>query len=95
MDGDLIRRGAVLERMDEVMGTSDCPTEDMIDAAKNALAVDAAQVVRCRECVYFKTDDSGKTYCQIWDAFWDANGFCYAGARMDAQTDGQTGEGER
>lgn len=52
-----------------------------------APAVDAVEVVRCRECQYCDTSSFGGRYCSLWDvddyeeAFVEDDDFCSKGER--------------
>lgn len=48
-----------------------CPGDDMINLAEDSCAVDAVQVVRCKDCIYFKErhvltpDGQEKSYAEM------------------------------
>ena len=68
--------------------------EDWCKLIKNAPAVDAVEVVRCRECIhrgtdectmiqedYYYDDDDGSDY--VMRDYTEDDGFCHKGAKMD------------
>ena len=82
---DLIRRSDVIAKLKEEnerghlapwVGT------DVYSAVRAIPAVDAVEVVRCRECgnwhenVHDRGDDS---YCELWNAEMKADGYCVYG----------------
>ena len=54
----------------------------------NVPAVDAVEVVRCKDCEF--ATDIGTDYliCGGWGFRTDHNGFCYRGAKKDGDADG-------
>ena len=88
MQGDLISRSAVLDKMGKFPlcfaygdGVKDC-----WDVVTNAPAVDAVPVVRCKECEYTDTEvglPDGALYCNEWNSVVRSHWYCCRGARMD------------
>lgn len=62
------------------------PLRDVNESIKKAKTVDAAPIVRCEDCLFWK---SGKNECESWE--WckilntdmPPNGFCHLGDRKD------------
>jgi len=104
MENDLIRRSdAINEVRDNPFKMSMCASKEdcerMNFAAKlieNRLAsipaVDAVEVVRCRECKYYDMidrDDVVKA-CLYWKSFMSKDGYCSIGERReDGDGDGE------
>ena len=62
-------------------------TEDFLEYIDNEPTVDAVEVVRCKDCKWWETDEVFK--CVAYDAFWVANpdDYCPWGERKeDAET---------
>jgi hypothetical protein len=83
MSGDLIGRKALIEF---ARNHKDC----MVDANDIARfpAVDAVEVVRCKQCIFrFYSDSSNSYYCKKWDvddyeeAFVEEYDFCSKGKK--------------
>ena len=53
-----------------------------------APTVDAVEVVRCKECKKAGNKCYGYVFCDAIRAVMPENGFCYAGAKMDAEVEG-------
>ena len=45
----------------------------------NAPTVDAVEVIRCKKCVCFRTDEKGITYCASMGVEMQPNDFCSYG----------------
>lgn len=110
MNGDLISREAVLDKLrkfgrmvqrDTIMDFETRLTSitifDCINIVKESPAVDAVEVVRCKDCVY-RGDESECPMC--WTEWFDDpfdgmesvtrdnttdDGFCHCGAKMDKE----------
>lgn len=88
MNNDLILRSALLELAhNHVGGTVDCN-----DIARFP-AVDAVEVVRCRDCKHWGTGYGGETehvkVCEFANYMVGANGYCVYGERkMNAEVEG-------
>lgn len=56
-----------------------------------ALTIDAVEVVRCKECRYFKKivkrSDSGLCYRDLVASAWKENGYCSRGERKGGDTE--------
>lgn len=83
-DDDLIRRGDlkhVISRL-HTGGVGLVSLEDALDAITNAPAVDAVEVVRCKDCKFYR-----KNICPMW-CYTETrpNSFCSFGER---RTDGE------
>lgn len=53
---------------------------------REAPAVDAVEVVRCRECFYHKDScfaGEGKIYCNVHMKYFPKDGFCSSGERRE------------
>ena len=100
--GDLISRKAVLEIVMQY-----CPDDDgscskacadmreMLDEIEALAAVDAVEVVRCKDCEF--ATDIGTDYlvCGGWGFSTDHNGCCYRGAKMNKEEpENETAEDE-
>lgn len=48
----------------------------------NEPTIDAVEVVRCKECIYF--DDEVSEYCNWWERTIDETGYCSYGDRKTA-----------
>lgn len=99
MNGDLISREAAAQMLMEksysyvvsLFPTSDeCKTareiaKECAEAVRQMPAVDAVEVVRCKDCE--SATDIGTDYliCGGWGFRTDHNGFCYRGAKMDKE----------
>lgn len=98
---DLIRRGALIDSVDSfAINDTEVMRAEMLREIYEAPAVDAVEVVRCRECIHRKTMRPNDPpphleKCDKTGKLIRLTHFCGYGARMDAQTDGQTGEGEK
>ena len=90
---DLISRSALLEGamaeryefLREKNGNYDHYTDGFEDAmlyVEDAPAVDAVEVVRCKDCKHTDTDGCGAIYCEKWDR-WEMpeDFFCSYGKR--------------
>lgn len=61
---------------------------------EEAPAVDAVEVVRCRDCIHSEPhncpglEDEALRYCLRFDTLVSECGFCHKGAKMDAEVEG-------
>lgn len=70
---DLISRTALIEEYEwlksQVNASSVPEIEEHIKRVNNAPAVDAVEVVRCKDCKFRKSAFNGEDYfCTVWDA---------------------------
>lgn len=84
MNNDLISRSALLEfAHNHVGGTVDCN-----DIARFP-AVDAIEVVRCKDCIKHYDSKFGFVVCKWFNKTVRADGYCSYGERkMDAEVEG-------
>ena len=76
---DYISREAALTVLDW-----DCASQDALNVIKAIPAADVAEVVRCRECIYWRgANDLCKGIC----IDFDADGYCSEGKRKDGGQD--------
>jgi hypothetical protein len=54
-----------------------------VSMAINAPAVDAVEVVRCKDCYYYGEKYPGRGYCKYFDILRIDNDFCSSGQRRD------------
>ena len=101
MENDLIRRSDLLAKKCMVRGHLDtgspCPskvTAIPVDVIERAQAVDAVEVVRCRDCKFFRVMKySGSTYCKRTVETYgiritNPGDFCSYGERKGCDEDG-------
>lgn len=101
MENDLIRRSDLLAKKCVVRGHLDtgspCPskvTAIPVDVIERAPAVDAVEVVRCRDCKFFRVMKySGSTYCKRTVETYgiritNPEDFCSYGERKGGDEDG-------
>lgn len=54
--------------------------EIVSEALEQQIAADVVEVVRCKDCKYFRRWNDGSTTCLFWTEQWDMttepNGFC-------------------
>lgn len=50
--------------------------------------IDAVEVVRCEECTFARNFRSVYVDCTYWRASVPRDGFCFCGAKMDAEVEG-------
>ena len=73
--GEYISRESVLTVLDW-----DCASQDALDAIKAIPAADVVEVVRCRDCVYWRGEND---YCEGIGIDFSENGYCAFGERKD------------
>lgn len=86
----LIDADELLEKICQLCG-AECKAEDKEkcvewDFANRAVnRIDAIELVRCKDCKWWNTDEIYK--CVAYDAFWviDADGYCAWGERKSGQ----------
>lgn len=103
MNGDeLIRRGDVLALAEEFEIINQETGERIVyrtvepDAVASIPAVDAVEVVRCRECEHWETDwkphgfkpDNPRYFCDYCDLFPAGDWFCADGQRREEKHNG-------
>lgn len=82
IDADALKRRAITVRFfgKDIMMV---PTAEIDDAP----TIDAVEVVRCKECRYFKKiverSDSGLCYRDLVASAWKENGYCSRGERRE------------
>jgi len=93
MSGDLISRNALLRSISH-LSKVDNLTEEFVPAAltmfhavayyiQGAPAVDAVEVVRCRDCKYHAWDDDVDYVCLLTGKYTGFEDFCSYGERKD------------
>lgn len=92
MNNDLIRRSDLLAKKCMVRGHLDtgsqCPSKVVaipVDVIERATAVDAVEVVRCKDCQNARRGGSGYVWCG--DRTIPLNGFCSYGERKEERND--------
>ena len=91
---DLIKRGAVCDMLHEEMGAwGSCADEiEALLKANDALweipAVDAVEVVRCKDCIHHQIMENKKSFmywhnCKLWCADIAEDDFCSYGERRE------------
>lgn len=97
MNDDLISRSALLEELskgtiitDDLYGMGIMAGNDhAIKKIKEAPAVDAVEVVRCKDCKHFYNSNMNPSHrckrggSQVWDVEFTENDFCSYGERRD------------
>ena len=91
MNNNLISRSALLEEFEWLKMTvgsgSVGDIKDAIERIKKAPAVDAVEVVRCRDCKHWGTGYGGETeYCKVCEFanyMVGANGYCLYGEHKE------------
>ena len=77
--------GTVPEGMD--VGRYIAGARALLEAIDKLKAVDAVQVVRCRDCIHseplFQFEPNGTLFCNTNELPFPADGFCSRGARKD------------
>lgn len=63
--------------------TKDDPICSTIDNLRDFPTVDAVEVVRCKDCKFWKTWNIGGGWCEAWEIMRRASGFCDCGERKD------------
>ena len=90
MNNDLISRSALIERLKFKMQTDDtfnktksCGLQSAIAQADKAPAVDAVEVVRCKDCKFQGDEDD----CPLLSlsAYTEPDDFCSYGERKDKE----------
>lgn len=94
MNGDLISRSALLADIEESVVFSvknGQPSAEIrgankiTDRIKAAPAVEAVEVVRCKDCKFYQDWGDGNITCRLWTDQWDAaiipDAFCSHGER--------------
>lgn len=91
MENDLIRRSELLAKKCMVRGNLDtgssCPskvTAIPVDVIERAPAVDAVEVVRCRDCEHWDSLD----FCYLHFIGTEQEDFCSCGERKEGAEDG-------
>lgn len=61
------------------------PMKDIHKSIDNAPTVDAVEVVRCKDCEWYKETYSGSVVCQAWIdwIYTNENDFCSYGERRE------------
>lgn len=98
MENDLIRRSELLAKKCVVRGHLDTgspyPSKVVaipVDVIERAPAVDAVEVVRCKDCKHMKIiEGTSVLYCLVWlnvNGFGD-HGYCNYGERKEGAENG-------
>ena len=58
------------------------------DCVKNAPAIDAVEVVRCKDCKHHYDSKFGYVVCIWFNKTVRADGYCNYGCKMDAEVEG-------
>jgi hypothetical protein len=68
-------------------GLTDIEKAKVLQWFVSAPTVDAVEVVRCKDCKYFRRWNDGSTTCLFWTEQWDMvtepNGFCSYAERTE------------
>lgn len=67
------------------------PRGEVMDLLEQCKAIDAVEVVRCRDCVYWASgakEDESWEYCYWFESEIDGNEFCSYGERKDGYNNG-------
>lgn len=74
-----------------------CWVDDAVSAIDDAPAVDAVEVVRCKDCKYHSIEETecGAKYisCNRFDEVMEADDFCSYGERKDGAGNGENDPG--
>ncbi len=52
---------------------------------ENAPAVDAVEVVRCKDCYSYCPETNDRPICISWGSWTDPDGWCYKGERREGE----------
>lgn len=83
-----IKRETLLQKTKELLSDDAFGAARIVREIKRAPAEDVVEVVRCKDCKYFRRWNDGSTTCLFWTDQWDMatepNGFCsYSERRTD------------
>lgn len=64
-------------------------TIDVFEQIKDAPTIDAAKVVRCKDCIFYKETLSVKGFCHNHGSIVSPNAFCSYGSYCKHRKDGE------
>lgn len=57
-----------------------------LDGYKNAPTVDAIEVIRCKDCVYYNVPNGMTDWCDVWGNIAREDDFCSYAERIEDET---------